>query len=131
MDRRLIFDEPRRGSVDSPSMKCVEAKLQWKTFRDSDQWIAVCEPMGLTVHAETYAELTIAINETLGALENRKAQFAGISQMDVLTQKVKGMWYLVVLAVIVLGLGGWYVADKQSFKETLKMITGAINNLIG
>ncbi len=67
MDRRLIFDEPRRGSVDSPSMKCVEAKLQWKTFRDSDsdQWIAVCEPMGLAVHAETYAELATVINETL------------------------------------------------------------------
>lgn len=47
----------------------IEANVEWKYFRAAGgNWIAVCEPMALTVQSETYATLMEDIALTLNAL---------------------------------------------------------------
>ncbi len=47
----------------------IEAKVPWQTRRaQGGNWIAVCDPLRLTVQAETYAELMEDIGLTLNAL---------------------------------------------------------------
>ncbi len=73
----------------------------------------------------------ISINETLGALENRRAQIAGISQMDIFMQKLRRQWYMIVLVLIAAGLGAWYMADRTGFMDAFRNIQSWIQKQIG
>ena len=47
----------------------VQAKLAWQCFRaKGGHWIGVSDPLGLTVQAETWAELMEDIGHTLDAM---------------------------------------------------------------
>ena len=46
----------------------VEANVPWQVAHLKDGWLAVCEPLKLTVHGGTYAELMESIGETLDAV---------------------------------------------------------------
>lgn len=47
----------------------IEANVPWKTVRaQGGNWVAICDPLGLTVQAETYADLMEDIGLTLDAL---------------------------------------------------------------
>jgi hypothetical protein len=47
----------------------IEAKLQWGCFRaKGGSWIGVCDPLKLTVQADTWAELMEDIGHTLDAM---------------------------------------------------------------
>ena len=50
----------------------IQAKIQWKAFRDpsSKIWVAVCQPLKLTVQGETWGALMECINDTLNLLFN-------------------------------------------------------------
>jgi predicted RNase H-like HicB family nuclease len=44
----------------------VQANLQWAVYHgNGGNWVAVCEPLKLTVQSETWAELMVDIAETL------------------------------------------------------------------
>ncbi len=47
----------------------VEANIEWRAFRArGGNWIAICDPLGLTIQSETYASLMEDIAETLNAM---------------------------------------------------------------
>lgn len=48
----------------------IQAKIQWKAFRDpaTKFWVAVCQPLKLTVQGETWGALMECINDTLDLL---------------------------------------------------------------
>ena len=47
----------------------IQASIPWHyTQCDSGRWIAVCDPLGLTVQSERYSEMTEDINDTLDLL---------------------------------------------------------------
>jgi predicted RNase H-like HicB family nuclease len=47
----------------------VNANLQWAVLQaKGGNWVAVCDPLGLTVQGETWAELMEDIGHTLDAL---------------------------------------------------------------
>ena len=47
----------------------VKANLNWAVLRaKGGNWVAVCDPLGLTVQGETWAELMEDIGHTLDAL---------------------------------------------------------------
>ncbi len=47
----------------------VQAKLQWRAFRGrSGNWVAICDPLALTVQSNTWAHLMEDIAETLNAM---------------------------------------------------------------
>lgn len=48
----------------------VNAKLQWafRTDHESNEMIAVCEPLGLVTHGRDLADLQSSINESLNLL---------------------------------------------------------------
>ena len=47
----------------------VDANLQWSVLQGKGgNWIAVCDPLGLTVQGETWAELMEDIGHTLDAM---------------------------------------------------------------
>jgi len=48
----------------------INATLQWVFFKDdaSQRWIAVCDPLGLTIEAETHTELRENIEDGLNLL---------------------------------------------------------------
>ena len=47
----------------------IEANVAWKFFRATGgNWVAVCDPLGLTVQSDTYANLMEDIALTLNAL---------------------------------------------------------------
>lgn len=47
----------------------VEAAVNWKYFRGAGgNWIAICDPLALTVQSETWAFLMEDIAETLNAM---------------------------------------------------------------
>jgi predicted RNase H-like HicB family nuclease len=47
----------------------IKANLQWEYFKaKGGNWVAVCEPLKLTVQSETYTELMEDIGDTLDAL---------------------------------------------------------------
>ena len=46
----------------------VEAKVQWRIHPGDGRWIGVCDPLKLTVEADTYGELMESISETLDAV---------------------------------------------------------------
>ncbi len=45
----------------------VQAQIQWNAFRDpsNEFWVAVCEPLKLTVQGETWSVLVESISDTL------------------------------------------------------------------
>jgi hypothetical protein len=45
----------------------VQAKIQWEFYQDpaSKRWIAVCEPLGLTIEADSHTELRENIEDSL------------------------------------------------------------------
>lgn len=49
----------------------IEAKVTWAVRRArGSNWIAVCDPLGLTLQSETYATLVEDIAETLDGIMN-------------------------------------------------------------
>jgi len=47
----------------------VQANLQWQCFRaKGGHWVGVCDPLKLTVQADTWAELMEDIGHTLDAM---------------------------------------------------------------
>jgi hypothetical protein len=46
----------------------IEAKLRWDCFPDEGVWVGVCDPLKLTVQADTWAELMEDIGHTLDAM---------------------------------------------------------------
>jgi predicted RNase H-like HicB family nuclease len=47
----------------------VDANLKWSVLQGTGgNWVAVCDPLGLTVQGETWAELMEDIGHTLDAL---------------------------------------------------------------
>lgn len=47
----------------------LQANLQWAVLQGKGgNWVAVCDPLGLTVQGETWAELMEDIGHTLDAL---------------------------------------------------------------
>lgn len=47
----------------------VQANIEWRFFRArGGNWIAICDPLGLTVQADTYASLMDTIAETLNGM---------------------------------------------------------------
>jgi len=47
----------------------VDANLKWAVMQgNGGNWIAVCDPLGLTVQAETWADLMEDIGHTLDAM---------------------------------------------------------------
>jgi predicted RNase H-like HicB family nuclease len=52
-----------------PVLVRVDANLQWKVFPGrGGNWIAVCDPLKLTVQGETWADLMEDIGHTLNAI---------------------------------------------------------------
>lgn len=44
----------------------TQAQLVWSTYRDRNGWwIAICDPIGLTVQGETWGELVEGIHQTM------------------------------------------------------------------
>ena len=44
----------------------TRAQLVWSTYRDRNNWwIAVCDPIGLTVQGETWGELVEGIHQSM------------------------------------------------------------------
>jgi hypothetical protein len=63
--------ERTRGSKGSKmATVAVQAKIEWKAFRDrtSGMWVAICDPLKITVEGETWAILQESISEALGLL---------------------------------------------------------------
>ena len=54
--------------ADTPQVVRVEANVEWVAVEDSGYWVGICEPLGLTLQAETYAELMEDIGLALDAL---------------------------------------------------------------
>ena len=58
--------------MNAPNVHTVEiqAKLQWQYYRDesSKRWIAVCDPLKVTIEADTHAELIENIEDGLNLL---------------------------------------------------------------
>ena len=53
----------------SPQIVRVDANLQWRILQaQSGAWIGICDPLKLTVQAETWADLMEDIGHTLDAL---------------------------------------------------------------
>lgn len=49
----------------------IEAEIPWRIDRaDSELWVGICDPLGLTVESETWAELMEDIALTLDAMLN-------------------------------------------------------------
>lgn len=46
----------------------IEANLQWQCAPAGEHWIGVCDPLKLTVQANTYGELLDDISNTLDAV---------------------------------------------------------------
>ena len=46
----------------------VQANVPWRVGHVKNAWIGVCEPLKLTVEADTYGELMESISETLDAV---------------------------------------------------------------
>jgi len=47
----------------------IETQVQWRSFRSkSGEWIAICDPLGLTLEASTWAELMEDIADALNAM---------------------------------------------------------------
>jgi len=47
----------------------IEAQVQWRSFRSaSGEWIAICDPFGLTIESSTWAELMEDIAHALNAM---------------------------------------------------------------
>jgi predicted RNase H-like HicB family nuclease len=47
----------------------IQTNLPWGVFKaQGGNWIAVCEPLGLSVQSETWSELMEDIGETLNAM---------------------------------------------------------------
>ena len=46
----------------------VDANVQWQVAAHQYSWVGVCEPLKLTVEADTYGELMESISETLDAV---------------------------------------------------------------
>ena len=46
----------------------VQANVPWQVESSDDSWIGVCEPLKLTVEADTYGGLMESISETLDAV---------------------------------------------------------------
>jgi len=52
-----------------PAAILIEGQIQWQCLRSqSGQWIGVCDPLKLTVQAETWADLMEDIGHTLDAM---------------------------------------------------------------
>ena len=49
----------------------IEAEIPWRIDRaDGEHWVGICDPLGLTVESETWAELMEDIALTLDAMLN-------------------------------------------------------------
>ena len=47
----------------------VKGNTEWRCFRArGGSWVAVCDPLGLTIQGETWAAMTESIAETLNAM---------------------------------------------------------------
>lgn len=46
----------------------VQGNVQWQVHPSGNAWIAICQPLRLTVEAETYGHLMEAISDTLDAV---------------------------------------------------------------
>ncbi len=47
----------------------IEANVLWKAFRaEGGRWVAVCDPLALTIESETWAELMEDIGLSLNAM---------------------------------------------------------------
>jgi hypothetical protein len=46
----------------------VEANVQWRVLAHRSSWVGICDPLKLTVEANTYGELMESISETLDAV---------------------------------------------------------------
>lgn len=47
----------------------VQANIEWRCFRArGGNWVAICDPLALTVQSETYAALMEDIAETINAM---------------------------------------------------------------
>jgi hypothetical protein len=48
----------------------IQAKLQWRGFRDQGtrRWVAVCDPLNVAVEAGTWSELHAAISDSLNLI---------------------------------------------------------------
>ena len=53
----------------SPQIIRVDANLQWRILQaKSGEWVGICDPLKLTVQADTWADLMEDIGHTLDAL---------------------------------------------------------------
>ena len=49
----------------------IDAEIPWRIDRaDGERWVGICDPLGLTVESETWAELMEDIALTLDAMLN-------------------------------------------------------------
>ncbi len=47
----------------------LDTQVEWRVFRSANEnWIAICDPLGLTLEGETWQELTANIGEGLQLL---------------------------------------------------------------
>jgi len=46
----------------------VNANIPWMVTQGTTDWVAICDPLKLTVQAETYSDLMESIGETLDAV---------------------------------------------------------------
>ena len=54
--------------MEIPQIVHVKGNLEWVTVEDNGYWIGICEPLDLTLQANTYAELMEDIGLALDAL---------------------------------------------------------------
>ncbi len=47
----------------------IEGNVEWRSFRaQGGNWVAICDPLGLTIQSETWATLMEDIAQTLNAM---------------------------------------------------------------
>lgn len=88
----------------------IEANVQWKFFRaKGGNWVAICDPLALTVQSETWAALMEDIAETLNAMMkdlmetselNRFLQDRGWRPVDRIPSKPDDVWFDIPISII-------------------------------
>ena len=80
----------------------VQANIEWRFFRArGGNWVAICDPLALTVQSETYASLMEAIAETLNAMLHDLAVSNTLErflrergwQSSPMPQQSEGVWF--------------------------------------
>ncbi len=57
----------------------VQGQINWSVQRGAENWIAVCEPLKLTVQAQSWSEMMEDIGDTLDAILH---ELVGSNELD-------------------------------------------------